>query len=121
MIRRIFYSPIGAALIPLLLWAIIFWLAYGCAQTTPGPEKHSNVVMPMQTVNQVTVISPESMEWLIKLSNEDFAKALKIFKVTGGTVMSMGAWGIKVQGIQADDTLTSEATSDASLDAQLTK
>ncbi len=51
-----------------------------CAQTIPGPEKHSNAVTPTQTINQLTVISPESMEWLIKLSEEDLEKMLKILK-----------------------------------------
>ena len=93
---------------------------FGCAQT-PQTETKGYNIKPVQVVNNITIIPADSMEMLIKLNREDLEKAIQLLNRHGGVVMSMGAWGIKVEGIRAERTTTSEATSDASLDANLNK
>lgn len=93
---------------PVIFWLFVLIFGYGCAKTQPKEDKTYGV-NPQQIVNNVTVISDKSMEMLIKLSREDLEKALQLLNRHGGIVLHMGAWGIKVEGIKASRTMSSEA------------
>ena len=103
-----------------ILYMILILFIFGCAQTQPREDK-TYQISPSQVINKVTVISPDSFKWLLELSEKDLDKAIEILNKTGGVVMSMGAWGIKVEGIRAERSTTSEATSDMKMDATLAK
>jgi len=87
---------------------LILVLTFGCAQTRPVEDK-AYEINPKQVVNNVTIISDKSMEMLIKLSQKDLEKAIQLLNRHGGIVLHMGVWDIKVEGIKASRTLSSEA------------
>jgi hypothetical protein len=97
---------------------IIIILIIGCAQTRPKEDK-AYEINPKQVVNNITVISDKSMQMLIELSREDLEKAIQLLNRHGGIVLHMGAWGIKVEGIKASRTMSSEAKQDTAIKATL--
>ena len=111
-------GDIMKAFISVIFFVMVF--SMGCARTQPQEDKVYKI-SPKQVVNNVTIISDKSMEMLIKLSWEDLKKAVQLLNRHSGIVLHMGAWGIKVEGIKASRTTTSEATSKQAFDTQLVK
>ena len=120
MLSRFNKPIICAVLIGIGFWVTLFLLIFGCAQTKPIEDK-AYEISPKQgvTVNNVTIISDKSMQMLIELSREDLEKAVQLLNRHGGIVLHMGAWGIKVEGIKASRTTTSEATSEQKADVSV--
>lgn len=116
--NRRYSIPTVALIITILTIGLM--LLMGCAQTRPIEEKEWGV-KPEQTVisNNVTIISDDAMKMLIELSREDLEKAVQLLNRHGGIVLHMGAWGIKVEGIKASRTTTSEATSEQKADVSV--
>ncbi len=120
MLSRFNKPIICAVLIEIGFWVTLFLFIFGCAQTKPIEDK-AYEISPKQVVNNVTIISDKSMQMLIELSREDLERAVKLLNRHGGIVLHMGAWGIKVEGIKASRTTTSEAKQDTAIKGSLTQ
>lgn len=112
------YSVLSVALMITVLTIGLLFIVAGCAQTTPREEK-AYEISPSQTVNQIILIPGNALRELVELSDKSFEKAMELFKKFGGVVMHMGAWGIKVEGISASRTISSEARGEGKADVSV--
>lgn len=85
----------------LALVAIFILVLSSCAapQLTEGDVPRSYRISPSQIIQEFNtiLITPESLDRLIKMSDEDLKRVESLFKkFNGGKVQSMGAWGISV-------------------------
>ncbi len=115
-----------------LVFFALALLLLGCAgykaQPTvkKGPEPKHYTISPTQEITEYNtiVITPGSIDKLIRLSNEDLKKLKDLLKSVvggGGQVQSMGAWGISVAAeVKKEETQTQEVKADAKADVKAT-
>lgn len=114
----------------LALFAIAL-LFLGCAgykikpAIMKGQEARHYAISPTQEIIEYNtiIITPGSIDELIRLSNEDLEKLRTILRAIGssGQVQSMGAWSISVAAeVKSEETQTQETKSDAKADIKVT-
>jgi len=106
----------------LVLAAIFLFALFGCAapQLTEGDVPRSYRISPSQVIQEFNtiLITLESLDKLVKMSDEDLKRVESLFKkFNGGKVQSMGAWGISVSAsskTDRDQTQRADAKADIS-------
>lgn len=112
------------------VFLVIALLLFSCAgfktkpSITKGQEPRHYTISPTQEIKEYNtiIITPDSIDKLIRLSNENLKKLMTILQAIGsnGRVQSMGVWSISVAAeVKKEESQTQETKSDAKADVKV--